>query len=1337
MADARTASPRPKASKSPPGTTKPRSASSRAGSPCLFLSHSGADTEAARDLKRRILASPAAKAAGLSVWFDKDSLKGGGDTWQKQLEHALESEMTAFAVYVGSRGIVNWVEREVRAGLTRATGPGAIPFIPILAKEASGTGALPFFARQHQIIADPLGNPDAMAAVVAAALSLSTRPRLIDNPFVGLRAMSEKESDRFFGRTHETDELVERMKRFRLTAIVAESGSGKSSLAQAGMIPRFRGGGLEDTSRSEPEGRIRHVLVMRAQSDPTQGLRDAVTRAAEALGLTGDQRASLRRRIDLGDVDGTAYALQCDLPVDKVDTLLVVDQFEELITHVQGTDRDRFIQLLLALARRTGPCGFHVLITVRSDYFAPFLSDDGLKQAFSGENADAVYRLRRITDAGIEEAVKRPLEMAGHEDAAEQDALVKLVQRDTMDRAGDLALIQAALRATWLRREAADGNLVNAYTALGGVPGALAHEAEKARIALKDEAKLLMPVFVRLIHLGVTGGATRRTARLAEFDGDKRAVIDKLATDEYGRLLLATDETVEIAHEALVTQWAWLNNEINVGSTPRDIRRLELLMSKAEAWRTAREDTEQFGAAGAELESLLQLRRDRPDWLTRDEQRFLESCAQLVARRTRRTRLLYGVVAAAIAGTALITGVFLYLSQMNQLELAAVSARNEGLRLGALVSQAERDLNAGDTLSALGAVRDVLNSDPGPDNEFYRSRAFAIAYAGLQKRLPEETFHGALIGERDDDVLYLDRAREKTSVYSVSGGNSQIRSEFGREVEKCNVYFCYDKEFIYDLKSGEKIDLPDGYFVFSIMDEDDLVLSRSADDADRLGSLELFHARLPDLKPVLIDSFAGDFEWGEVSVFAAERSSAVLITGESSRSGDLPRATLFRGDFVAPVHLNEFSSTYFPNLAVFNPDASLLATSAGDPSQGYPAASIWDVRTGKVLASTPPAETKTSSLAFAEESKRLLLGNENGELIVFDAGNGKMIAMLARLSGKVIDIDVDVDAHRICAVWSNGTVGVWDSLSLLELQRATFSTSVSPERALCARGQMYASLKWGDALIQRWNISDEWKGAVLTTYAVPARRDGMVITGFSIDGETGAPAIVYGSEVFDCSELWIPGKGRQDCDRPTVNDVPETGVGWRFTAAGPTEPDAASEEGYFVRDGRFCIAAVASDGTAGDPVCPIALKGEVPKYVQLDWSGYHALVTADEDDRYNLTLIRPGDLQVAMVWRNVPIRELDGIYAIVADSGLNNLFTLRGDDTVEVWNLASKSLTVKAQSRFIYHGEGWRTFAVDLKRGILATYGDGFAHVYRFDYGADDLVRIIGDIIDESVYAVQ
>jgi hypothetical protein len=232
--------------------------------PCLFLSHSGADTEAARELKRRLLESPDARAAQLTIWLDKDDL-GAGIGWQSQIEKAISEKTTAFAVHLGAKGVVNWVDSEIRLALSRAVGAADYPFIPILSRECAGAAALPPFAQAYQGVHDPLNEPAEFAKLLRAVLGLSPGEKAValENPFVGLKSMTEADADRFFGRNEEIAGLVENLKRYRLIAVVADSGAGKSSLAQAGLIPAFRGGRLSDMSGREPDDKLWHVVVMR------------------------------------------------------------------------------------------------------------------------------------------------------------------------------------------------------------------------------------------------------------------------------------------------------------------------------------------------------------------------------------------------------------------------------------------------------------------------------------------------------------------------------------------------------------------------------------------------------------------------------------------------------------------------------------------------------------------------------------------------------------------------------------------------------------------------------------------------------------------------------------------------------------------------------------------------------------------------------------------------------------------------------------------------------------------------------------------------------------------
>ena len=187
----------------------------------LFLSHAGVDTEAARRLKQRLEAAPEAREHGLRVWFDKDDLRAG-EPWP-QLEDAIRHRSAAFAVYVGSRGVVNWVDAEIQLALGRAVADPSYRFIPILAPQALGPEALPGFVALYQGVADVERRPDQFTKLVAAILD-------------------EDRAHLFFGREQEAETLLRLLRREPLVMVTGDSGSGKSSLAHAGLVPRWRGG---------------------------------------------------------------------------------------------------------------------------------------------------------------------------------------------------------------------------------------------------------------------------------------------------------------------------------------------------------------------------------------------------------------------------------------------------------------------------------------------------------------------------------------------------------------------------------------------------------------------------------------------------------------------------------------------------------------------------------------------------------------------------------------------------------------------------------------------------------------------------------------------------------------------------------------------------------------------------------------------------------------------------------------------------------------------------------------------------------------------------------------
>ena len=206
----------------------------------LFLSHAGIDSDAALALGQRL--EEAAKASGeeLTVWIDRRDL--GHGPWLDQIDTAFKGS-TAFAVYVGTRGVINWVWREVKLALDRTIAESAYPLLPILA-EGTRPEDLPSFLSQFQCFADAGIKEPAFGKLLAGVLGKGPRVELarVSDPFVGLRAFDSSKAHLFFGREQKVAELVELLRTEHLVMVVGDSGSGKSSLVKAGLVPAFRGG---------------------------------------------------------------------------------------------------------------------------------------------------------------------------------------------------------------------------------------------------------------------------------------------------------------------------------------------------------------------------------------------------------------------------------------------------------------------------------------------------------------------------------------------------------------------------------------------------------------------------------------------------------------------------------------------------------------------------------------------------------------------------------------------------------------------------------------------------------------------------------------------------------------------------------------------------------------------------------------------------------------------------------------------------------------------------------------------------------------------------------------
>ncbi|HJS17524.1 MAG TPA: adenylate/guanylate cyclase domain-containing protein, partial [Anaerolineales bacterium] len=372
-------------------------------------------------------------------------------------------------------------------------------------------------------------------------------------PFKGLQFFDEEDCDLFFGRELLTTKLVERLDASHfLSVIIGASGSGKSSLVRAGLIPALR--------NKQDLGWHIHVIT------PT-----AYPLAALAADLTRESESVTAAAILIDDLmqDPRSLSLFLARQNHRKQTLLVIDQLEELFTLCRDEfEREAFIDnLLTALhpsppGRRAGGEGnFALVLTLRADFYAHLAQYPELRDAVA-QNQEyigpmSMEELRRA----IEEPARR-----GHWEF--EPGLVDLILRDVGDEPGALPLLSHALLETWKRR-AGHTLTLRGYADAGGVHGAIAHTAESVYQSLSsDEQAIARDVFLRLTELGEGTEDTRRRASFdelmsaAETKDEVRKVLNLLAD---ARLVTLGEETADVAHEALIREWptlrGWLNED--------------------------------------------------------------------------------------------------------------------------------------------------------------------------------------------------------------------------------------------------------------------------------------------------------------------------------------------------------------------------------------------------------------------------------------------------------------------------------------------------------------------------------------------------------------------------------------------------------------------------------------------------------------------------------------------------------------------------------------------------------------------------------------------------------
>ncbi|MFF4490020.1 hypothetical protein ACFY0F_26595 [Streptomyces sp. NPDC001544] len=797
-------------------------------------------------------------------------------------------------------------------------------------------------------------------------------------PYRGLARFEPGDADLFFGRDQLTERLLQQSRTHRFTAVFGPSGSGKSSLLRAGLIPRLRS---SETIRPQPAA----VRVLTPGEHPLR---------------VHEQRLIPK------DADG--------------ETWLIVDQFEEVYTLcTDPAERDQFIDRLLAA---TDPASrLRVVIAVRADFLGRCAEHPALTAALQ----DATVLAGPMSRDELRETITKPAQAAG---MIVERALTARILNEVEDEPGALPLMSHALLETWRRRKGR-ALTTQAYEAAGGLHGAIARTAEDVHAHLTpSQADLARRILLRLITPGQGTPDTRRPAPRTELDfgnpDDTAQVLEHLAR---ARLLTLEHNTVDLAHEALIIAWPRLRAWINEA---RD--RLRLHRQLTEAARTWDDLNRDPGALyrGTRLTAAEEtfLLTDAESELTALERGFLtcSTTARLreedAAGRTTRRLRQFTVTLSILLVLALTGGLIAwqqYRASEQQRHLALTAQRMALSRQ--LAAQSSSLLEANPDLASLLAVQAYRTS---PTTEAIAS-LFGAAALPLQHRLTGHTNfvqsvafspdgHTLASGSDDKTIRLWGTATGKLRA-TLTGHTGTVESvafsPYGHTLASGGVD---GKIRLWDTATGKLRSTLPGHAnsVNSVVFSPDGRTLASDESGWDDGKIRLRDAATGKLRTTLTGIPYGQ----ESESLAFSPDSRTLASGGYDGKVRLWDAKTGKLRTALAENTNGVTSV------AFSPDGHTLASGGNDGQ-----IRLWDATTGSLQTTLTGHTDMVESVAFSPDGHTLASGGYDGKVRLWDTATGKPVTTLNGHTDNVESVAFNPDGHTLASGGFEGKIRLWDT----------------------------------------------------------------------------------------------------------------------------------------------------------------------------------------------------------------------------------------------------------------------------------------------------------------------
>ena len=951
------------------------------------------------------------------------------------------------------------------------------------------------------------------------------------NPYKGLLAFHEEDGERYFGREEQIEKLWNLFRTLhenihqpeaplRLLPILGPSGSGKSSLARAGLIPEL--------ARRPLPGKTRvRVAVLVPGTHPVEALATVLARVA-----TNDQTPAAKTKefeqllnetsnttTDTIIYDGLRRIANV-LPEIAISPLVVlVDQFEEVYSLCNNTtERQIFIENLIHAAGDRAGC-VSVIITLRSDFIGETQRHPALNQVI----ASVGVIVPAMSETELRRAITIPAEIAGH---PLDEAVVSLLLKDTYGRSGALPLLQFALTRIWSGLEKGV-EPIKTLEDLGGVGGALADEAQRIFDKLNDDQKkIARRVFLGLVQLGEGASDTRRRAHVDSLVNYKESpesvknVIDRFASPGVRLVTLSSvdgKETAEVTHEALFANWEQMKKWLD--SSRSDIRFQRRLDEASVYWnQNGRPDGSLWRSP--DLDSLKNYYQRANDNMTPLQVEFFQASQQ--AENNRKLLQWLGI-------GGLVAGLFFFAyqwqsSERGRIEQAALTAKS---------------LSSTDPLTSLETAINLVGQSRSPLFSF-PSQSFAPSvqdslFSALQDIREKNIFKGhqgsvnsvaistngqtIVSGGHDGTVrLWDNKGKQLAELKGHQGSvNSAAISTDGQKIVSGGADGTVR---LWDSKGKQLAELKghqgsiysvaistDGQKIVSGGDDGIVRLwdSKGKPLAELKGHQGSIYSVAISTDGQKIVSGGGD---GIVRLWDNNGKPLAELKGHQGSVNSVAISTdgqkIVSGGYDATVRLwdnkgkqlAELEGHYSNVRAVaISPNGQTIFSGALDNT-----VRLWDTQ-GKPIAVFRGHQGYVSSVAISMDQQTIVSGGHDGTVRLWDT-HGKQFPVFKGHQGYVKSVLISTDGQTVVSGGADGTVRLWDNKGkqLAELkghQGSVNSVVISPD------GQKIVS-GGEDGTVRLWDTHGkqlaELKGHQSPVYSVAISTDGQTIVSGGKDG---------------------------------------------------------------------------------------------------------------------------------------------------------------------------------------------------------------------------------------------